>query len=401
MSVAVAEQVKGRILDADSHEHTPAGLWPEIYGEITARYAQVFLDHQPPQAPNAFSAPLERDDAPLNAETLESAWATGSYGPSSFDMTRRVEFMDLAGIDRQLIFGGGPCLIGQVLATAPVSLIEHQLGFKADFDLHEAARLLTKAHNDVCIEVAKIDPRLRPAAQILPDSIEHAIAEAERVIDAGIRVVMMPNGTPPEGKSPAHPDLDPLWRVFTEADVPLVSHIGGGLGFLADYEGWSNAPAFVPNFDIPNEMALHPLETATMHLPAIEYLAAMILGGVFERHPTLRYGVIEHQGHWVGSFVESLEIAVDLWARRLAGQLSLRPTEYMERNVRCTTFAFEPVDRYIERYGLESVYCFGTDYPHVEGGKDPINRMTARLEHLGPDLVEKLFVTNAELLFPD
>jgi hypothetical protein len=60
----------------------------------------------------------------------------------------------------------------------------------------------------------------------------------------------------------------------------------------------------------------------------------------------------------------------------------------------------QPVDQYIERYGIEDVYCYGSDYPHLEGGKDPMARFAARLERLGPTIMEKFFVKNGTYLLP-
>ena len=42
-----------------------------------------------------------------------------------------------------------------------------------------------------------------------------------------------------------------------------------------------------------------------------------------------------------------------------------------------------------------------TDYPHYEGGKDPIQVMAERLQPLGRDVAEKFFVTNATLVMPN
>jgi hypothetical protein len=61
---------------------------------------------------------------------------------------------------------------------------------------------------------------------------------------------------------------------------------------------------------------------------------------------------------------------------------------------------FEPIDEYIDRYGLEEVYCYSSDFPHLEGGKDPMTRFSNRLERLGPAIMEKFFVTNGEYLLP-
>jgi hypothetical protein len=80
--------------------------------------------------------------------------------------------------------------------------------------------------------------------------------------------------------------------------------------------------------------------------------------------------------------------------------LPMLPSEYIRRNVRVAPFDFEPVGEYIDKFGLEEVYCFATDYPHVEGGSDPYGKFSHQLERFGPKVMEKFFVTNGEVLFP-
>ena len=81
--------------------------------------------------------------------------------------------------------------------------------------------------------------------------------------------------------------------------------------------------------------------------------------------------------------------------------LSKPLSEYIKRNVRVQVFASEPVDRYLERYPhLVDVYCFGSDYPHVEGGKWSIQMLVNKLNRLGSDVAEKFFVKNAEWIMP-
>jgi hypothetical protein len=47
---------------------------------------------------------------------------------------------------------------------------------------------------------------------------------------------------------------------------------------------------------------------------------------------------------------------------------------------------------------LEECYCYSTDYPHPEGGK---NSKALLVAPLGDDVSEKYFVSNGQLLFPD
>ncbi|MCV7065900.1 hypothetical protein H7H51_09515 [Mycolicibacterium farcinogenes] len=79
----------------------------------------------------------------------------------------------------------------------------------------------------------------------------------------------------------------------------------------------------------------------------------------------------------------------------------MKPSEYVARNVRVSPFNFEPVDRYIQDDPeLADVFCYSTDYPHVEGTKDSMNKMLAKVEPLGEEITTKFFRTNAEWLLP-
>ena len=59
-------------------------------------------------------------------------------------------------------------------------------------------------------------------------------------------------------------------------------------------------------------------------------------------------------------------------------QLALRPSEYVRRQIRVTPYPTEPVGWIIEQAG-EEVCLFSSDYPHVEGGRNPIKRFEASM----------------------
>ncbi len=65
-----------------------------------------------------------------------------------------------------------------------------------------------------------------------------------------------------------------------------------------------------------------------------------------------------------------------------------------------TLFIIEDIGAMIDRFGLEEVYCFSTDFPHPEGGMDPLEKMTASVARHGDAMLERLLVTNAELFLP-
>ena len=78
----------------------------------------------------------------------------------------------------------------------------------------------------------------------------------------------------------------------------------------------------------------------------------------------------------------------------------LLPSEYVRRNVRVTPFWAEPVDVLVERYGLAETYVFNTDYPHVEGGRDPFGSFLEMTQRVSSTYPGAFFLDNPSLLFP-
>jgi predicted TIM-barrel fold metal-dependent hydrolase len=364
----VLSAVHGRIIDLDSHLQVAASQWGEVFGEATARMGAPFIGNK------FFDEFVEPE------RSMETIWNTkGSAAPGAATPEGRLATMDLMGIERQLIFP-------QVLLAIPA------------WSAHPSAGMVLREYNDAVLRWTKAGKgRLRPTALLNLTTIEGAIAEAERVIDGGARAVFIQDGIAPGGFSPAAPEVDPLWGLLAKAHVPVTFHIGGQQKFFGS-EVWPEADLLRPgSFSTGEPVGPHML--ATMQLSVQNYLTCMIYGGVFDRHPGLRVGVIELGAMWAGPFVDLLEDRMQM-SRRLRAGLKRRPSEVFADQIRVTPFFWERTARQIERYGMPEVYAFSTDFPHPEGGTDPIGRMAADITPMGPDAVEAFFVRNASLLLP-
>jgi predicted TIM-barrel fold metal-dependent hydrolase len=396
----VLEPFAGDMVDVDSHEMLPAELWVDAFGAVAAPLAQRFIDGRAPGDPGYWSIPdCTGDDGPLDPATI---WAAkGPTAPGAIDPARRVGVIDAMGVRRQLMFPTSIGHCGSFIRTYPEGAGQFD-GIVAD--RRSYARSLFAAWNAWAADRAMADERVRPVFVLYGDTPRELIEVAERAVASGARAVVMLTGEPPADRSPAHPDLDPLYELLTAHDVALTVHLGSEGGFVATTT-WRDAPAF-EGFKVSGEFTGDPWTRATMHLAAQNMVLTMITGGVFDRHPLLRFGVIELGAHWVGPLAELL----DLWADNTGSisrdsvrpsDLARRPSDYLRSNVRVTPFVFEPVDVYLDRYDLAGVLCFSTDYPHVEGGRDPLGRFSSLLERHGRDVLEKFFVTNGQLLLPD
>jgi predicted TIM-barrel fold metal-dependent hydrolase len=391
------KHLAGRIIDTDAHEFMPAQVWTTEFGPVTQKLVDHFMS-LPPDGPSGFNFPDFTDSMAISPETV---WRVKTpRAPGSTDMRRRLEVMDYTGVKRQILFPSGVAIMGSFLFNFPPDY-----GFFSEWTDVPARRAygrqLMDAANQWAVRSAHVSDRLRPVAALYGNSPDELIASTRALLDQGIRAVWLMSSVPPGGVSPAHTDLDPLWAMLAERNVSVTLHIGSEGAFLKT-DVWGKAAAF-EGFKVGTEFDMSPWRLSVQHLPSQNFLATMITGGVFERHPALRFGVIELGAYWVGHLAETL----DLWhandqnfGKTEGKRLPKKPSEYMNRNVRVSAFPFEPVDQYMERYGLEDVYCYSSDYPHPEGGRDAMARFAQRLERLGPKMMEKFFVTNGDYLIP-
>ena len=109
--------------------------------------------------------------------------------------------------------------------------------------------------------------------------------------------------------------------------------------------------------------------------PAIpEALSDLILHGVFDRHPRLRFGVVELSSAWVPQFLMMLDGA-SAFTTQLNGKpvakLCRRPSEYFLDHVRVSSFSYENPKRLEKMTG--DVFMFCSDYPHSEGTATPLD----------------------------
>jgi predicted TIM-barrel fold metal-dependent hydrolase len=390
------------IVDVDAHEMVPSGLWDEVFGGVAGRIAHLIDGYLRSLGDNDFANPDFRGD--IEEMTAENVWTVkGTRAPGAVDTSRRLEALDVMGIQRQLVFPGY-ALFGVLLATGDEDHIRTRMGVSLPLsEIRAIGRQAVEEYNSWAAATTVVGgERLRFVAYLLADgSVDDLVGYARQLIDAGATGLHLPTGVPPADLSPADPELDPFYALLAERNVPLLTHVGGERGFKAT-TAWGRAPAFKPGKIESAELGLEPYSMATLHYPVSNFITTLVLGGVFERHPTLRMGAIESGAHWFGPLADCL----DMWARdvhrtRLKPFISMLPSEYMARNTRVTPYHFEPVDQHLQRYPhLQDCYAYSSDYPHSEGGKHSLRTFHAKLAPLGDATVERFFVTNGELLLP-
>lgn len=298
--------------------------------------------------------------------------ATGSFIPEG-----RSRALDLIGVRSQLVFN----------TFHNSRLYQWEQG-----DDLELAYGVARAHNRAMAEFCAADERLLSTMYVPLSDFERAAAMAEEVVEMGAAALLVPSGCP-RTHSPSHRSLDPVWARAQEADVPIVFHVGG-TGDLIDQRYFENGLPIPPDFHGGDEN-FRCVDYMGIPGPPAQTLATMIFDGVFERFPRLRAGVIEQGAIWVPGWMRQMESAVGAFGRheeRLQ-QLSLRPSEYVHRQMKFTPYPTEDLGWIVDQAGAD-VVLFSTDYPHVEGGRRPVERFEASLGDADDDVRDRFYRRN-------
>jgi predicted TIM-barrel fold metal-dependent hydrolase len=383
----------------------PLQFWGPIFGPAAGEIADQITDCLKLQKGNDFYAPDLLGD--LTEINEDSVWnVKGTSAPGAFDFQRRLDVMSEMGIVRQLVFPSF-AIFASMLKIGNEFQVRNFLGMKGPIEeIRELGDTGLTEYNDWAAATTKANPdRLRCVAYVMDNgTVDDLVAQTEALIAKGIRAVNIPHGVPPGGVSPADPAMDEFWAMLEKHNVPLVTHVGNEQGLFASGVWKKNVPAFALGKMQSIELGLEPYSFATLHFTGAHFLTVLILGGVLERFPNLRVGMIEQGSSWLGPAADSLDMwARDVYYKRLESHISMLPSEYINRNVRVTPFNdFEPVARDFARYpNLADTFCYATDYPHVEGGKQSKEKMYVQVAALGEEIVEKFFVRNAELILPE
>ena len=385
--------VTGRVAhDADAHiMETPTWLRDHADPKIAPRIPTLSLSGGnelrqtgDPQAQlrdldAAFARLVERhaSDEYRADEAAEIMQRKNFAATGSFIATDRGRALDLIGVASQLVFN---TFYNRRL---------HDWEHGGDLDL---AYGTARAHNRGMLEFCSADRRLLATCYLPLVDLERSVAMVEEVIDQGAAALLVASGCPP-GHSPSHIGLDPIWARAEEAGIPIVFHVGG-TGDLIDPNYFRNGLPIPPDFH-GGEENFRSVDYMGIPGPPAQTLATMIFDGVLDRFADLRIGVIEQGAIWVPSWTRQMEAAFDAFARheeRLRA-LSLRPTDYVRRQIRFTPYPTEDVGWIIAQSGAE-VCLFSSDYPHVEGGRRPLERFEASLGECSETVRDRFYCDN-------
>jgi len=248
-----------------------------------------------------------------------------------------------------------------------------------------------QAHNRMMAWFCSVDRRFLGTGYVPLVDFNRAITTVREAIELGCKALLIPSRCP-MGHSPSHVAFDPIWAMAQEAGLPILFHVGGeeklnpdyfnnGLPRVKDFHGGEENFTSVSYMPIPQSVMLT--------------LAALIIDGVMDRFPRLKFGAIELGADWVPGWMRSMDSAAHAFIKnedRLK-KLSAKPSEIVRRQVRVTPYPHEDVGWIIANSG-EEVCLFSSDYPHVEGGRNPLKRFNDSLANTPARAVERFYCDN-------
>jgi len=213
-----------------------------------------------------------------------------------------------------------------------------------------------RAYNDYIADFCSEDPlRLKGIALVNVDDPNEAVSELKRCRDKGLVGVMI-TVLPPADRPYDLPLYEPFWAACADLEMPVSMHVATGRAALS--------------VDA-NQTTVREVKESAFYLQdhfVRKSLGEMIFSGVFERHPRLRVGSVEHEIAWAPHFLAQMDYTYTErpirgdWHRFAPGTL---PSDFF-RNQCFLSFQEDAIGiRERETVGLGTL-MWGSDYPHTE-----------------------------------
>lgn len=331
------------LISADSHICEPPTLWVErLDKQYRDRAPRTVVGHEGKEGEffiaeglaarpvaRLFGAGVRGADMPeFGKKTYKAA------PPSVWDPAARIKEQDVDGVAAEVLYTGfGLFLYGL-----------------DDGGLRSAC---FRAYNDFLADYCGHDPnRLIGLALIDLDDIPGAVAELTRSVRRGLRGAMIWSASPND-KPYHHRDYESFWAAAQDLGIPLTMHAHSAR------RGAGVAPA---------QTAGRMVAFVMMPLDIQRSLAEMVLYGVFDRHPRLQVVSAENDCSWLPHLMYRLDHTYEefRFLDPAAVELSMRPSDYVRRNV-LATFQYEKAELDLTRqYVGASRLMWGSDYPHAD-----------------------------------
>ncbi|MHB8573781.1 MAG: amidohydrolase family protein [Dehalococcoidia bacterium] len=246
--------------------------------------------------------------------------------PGVYEISKRIEDQQLDGIDAEVLY---PSVLFNVYQ------IEDNAIVKASFE----------TYNDWTADYCSGAPdRLFGLGCVQLRELDAAIAEMERAKKLGHVGICIPATAPPEHMY-SDPWYDKYWAAAQALKMPQTMHIFTGA---------------TPNHGLPHPQAGYALAFAGVMFTITD----LILSGVCERFPGLRFVITEFESGWLGALLKRLDHTYfRRGGARVPGALPMKPSDYWRRNF-LITFEDDEIGIMTRYLSGTNTLMWGSDYPH-------------------------------------
>ena len=284
-------------------------------------------------------------------------------GGSDDDAEARVRDMDEEGVDVQLMLPGLPPATDDV---------EIELAF---------IRANHRYTNDFC---SKYPHRLKSLIVVSNRAIAESVQEIRKWARAPWVVGIQPNLT--VGFPLDHPDLEPIWAAANEEGLCVAHH-----SFTSGYPGYRDL------WDNPfiGRTASHPWA-------AMRAIAAFFGAGIMDRHPNIRFCVLESGFGWLPFWAARMDDQSIYMSYAVPQNLMRKPSEYMTSGRFFASLVIhegEKMTKMVTDFLGDSVLMYSSDYPHAESRFPESTDQVLAWKSLKPDIVRKIMWDNAVACF--
>jgi predicted TIM-barrel fold metal-dependent hydrolase len=351
------------VVSVDSHAGMPPEAWPQYL-------EKRFHEHLPELVAEndtytaVMSRLLERDFGPESLAFVdpENVLLPGVQG--LWDAEIRLAQMDREGVAAEFVYYGDPRV------NTPFHGASNR---RYDAGLCQAG---IRAYHHWLFGVfgAAKDRILLVGATGPCNDMDQLLAELDWIADKGFAGTYTPGFTPASDTRPLFdPYWEPFWKKCQDQGLPLFVHAGWGLpqGLLSDAIEVvrSQVGAAGDDADVDwVEMFVNLISAGGDLFSDVGPRKAMwqlMLGGVFDRYPDLKFVMTEVRADWLPATLRHLDDAYEHVRADVPAKRS--PSEYWKAN--CLTslsFVYRAEVAMRHEIGVETI-SFGRDYPHAEG----------------------------------
>jgi predicted TIM-barrel fold metal-dependent hydrolase len=287
---------------------------------------------------------------------------------ASIDPAGQLRAMDREGIDAAVLFP-------TIALSAPRTKSP------------EAAMAVRRAFNDWLHEFCAYDPtRLRMNAIVPTHDVDAAVAEIRRAkLDMDATSVLLDPRT--DGAAFDDPLYEPIWAAAEEAGLAIDFHNG----IPRQMEGRYG--------DRPTHLFTHASSRPVGHMCTFMEL---LVGGVFERHPRLRFAFLECGASWVPYWLFRLEEECEKFRDThpdIDRNVRLRPVEYWRRQCYCSVEVTEwTLAGVVATIGDDNL-VLSSDFPHFDSEFPEAGRHFMALADVSRESKRKILWDNCARLY--